>query len=922
MVNAEAETRHFQTLTSLQKGDLRARPGRSASGKPQLQSGGVRTSAVLPCVLLLLPGANLPLPTNDGRSPLSLRDDQRIANELAGLDRHTDPFVAAVHATRMPMIITNPRQNDNPVVFANDSFCRLTGYSREEIVGRNCRFLQGPETDPKSVRAIRAAVDRVESIEIDIRNHRKDGEPFWNRLLMASVFDADHVLAYFFASQVDVTLERERLTGLERDNAALMAELTSRLRSQQERERELDFVLQAGRFGTWSVDLHDYTLTASDQCKSLFGIEPSTPFTYQDRLAATHAEDREHVRRALEDTLTNRAAYNVEYRVVWPDGSTHWLATRGQPFYDAEHRPVRLAGVSVDVTAVKRAERKRAALAELSDCFRELDATADISYVAAEVLATTLEVSRAGYGLVDVAAETITIERDWNAIGVTTLAGVLSFRDYGSYIDELKRGETAIVEDARIDPRTRATASALEAIKARAFINMPLTEQGGLVALLYLNNAEPRSWPDDDIAFVKEVAERTRVATERHRAERDLAHLATSLEQQVEDRTAELMSAQDALRQSQKMEAVGQLTGGLAHDFNNILTVIRGSVDFLRRPDVSESRRQRYVEAIGDTAERAAKLTSQLLAFARRQALAPEPFDVCDSVCGLQQMLGTLVGSRIRIDVELPGQPCLVHADRSQFDTALVNLVANARDAMGGEGALTMIVGKSDRKPAVRAHPEFVGDFVTVAVRDTGSGIAADKLDRIFEPFFTTKGVGEGTGLGLSQVFGFTKQSGGDVVVTSEEGAGTTFVLYLPATDATIESGLAEDAADKRHLAEGARILVVEDNADVGRFALQALEELGYETDLVSDGAQAMDRLATGQVYDVVFSDVVMPGMSGIELASRVRAAHPFLPVVLTSGYSAVLSEGGAKGIELLHKPYSIQELSRALHAGANKPRT
>ena len=150
-------------------------------------------------------------------------DEQRIATELASLDRHTDPFVAAVHATRMPMIITNPRLPDNPVVFANDSFCRLSGYTRDEIVGRNCRFLQGPETDPATVRRIHDAVERVEAIEVDIRNHRKDGEPFWNRLLMAPVFDADQQLAYFFASQVDVTLERERLAGLQNDNAALMA---------------------------------------------------------------------------------------------------------------------------------------------------------------------------------------------------------------------------------------------------------------------------------------------------------------------------------------------------------------------------------------------------------------------------------------------------------------------------------------------------------------------------------------------------------------------------------------------------------------------------------------------------------------------------------------------------------------------------
>jgi PAS domain S-box-containing protein len=841
------------------------------------------------------------------------RDEQRISTEIAGIDRHTDPFVAAVHATRMPMIITNPRLFDNPVVFANDSFCRLTGYSREEIVGRNCRFLQGPETDPETVRAIHDAVERVEALEIDIRNHRKDGEPFWNRLLMAPVFDADQQLAYFFASQVDVTLERERLAGLQNDNAALMAELTTRLRTQQERERELDFALKAGRFGTWSLDLHNHALTSSNQCKALFGLSPATPFTFEDRMAAVIEEDRERANQALEQTIANGTDYEVEYRILLPDGTVRWLATRGQAFSDAEGRPQRLAGVSLDITAVKRAERRRLALAELSDTLRDLDDATDISFVAAEVLGRTLEVSRAGYGTVFRATETITIERDWNAPGIATLAGTLSFRAYGSYIEDLKRGETVIVEDARTDPRTTATAGPLEEIAARSFINMPVSEQGEMVALLFVNHDRRRTWQPEELDFMREVAERTHVATERRRVERELAELAASLEQQVAHRTAELMTAEEALRQSQKMEAVGQLTGGLAHDFNNLLTVIRGSVDLLRRPDISEARRDRYIEAIADTADRASRLTSQLLAFARRQALKPETFDVCDSVRVIQPMIRTLVGSRIAITVEAPDYPCIIDADRSQFDTALVNLAVNARDAMAGEGSLTMTVAMVDGMPAVRAHPAVEGCFVTISVCDTGSGIAPDKFDKIFEPFFTTKGVGEGTGLGLSQVFGFTKQSGGDVVVESDEGSGATFIMYLPASlgDADVDAVTSDTGPA---LAAGACILVVEDSPEVGTFATEALSEMGYEAILASDGKTALERLRDNRAkYDVVFSDVVMPGMSGVELGQELRKLYPDLPVILTSGYSSVLAERGTHGFELLHKPYSVDELAKVL---------
>ena len=217
---------------------------------------------------------------------------------------------------------------------------------------------------------------------------------------------------------------------------------------------------------------------------------------------------------------------------------------------------------------------------------------------------------------------------------------------------------------------------------------------------------------------------------------------------------------EDQLRQSQKMEALGQLTGGIAHDFNNLLTVVRGSAELLQRPDLALEKRQRFAEAIADTADRGSKLTSQLLSFARRQALTPEVFDVAASIAAISDMVGTLSGSRVAVDIQVGDCTCHVNADRTQFDTAIVNMAANARDAMGGAGRLAISAQLVRSIPAVRTHPAIVGDFVAVTLTDTGSGIPDDKLDHIFEPFFTTKELGPGTGLGLSQVFGFAKQSG------------------------------------------------------------------------------------------------------------------------------------------------------------------
>lgn len=233
-------------------------------------------------------------------------------------------------------------------------------------------------------------------------------------------------------------------------------------------------------------------------------------------------------------------------------------------------------------------------------------------------------------------------------------------------------------------------------------------------------------------------------------------------------RAEELALTQEALRQSQKLEAIGQLTGGVAHDFNNLLTVIRGSVELLRRfPDLPSEERTRYVETTGETVTRAAKLTSQLLAFARRQALTPEVFELNAAVSKLEEMLARLVGARVQTWF-LPGtMTSFVNTDRSQFETALLNLIVNGADAMNGEGTLTIAVSHTSQIPALRNEPLVLGAYVAVSVKDTGLGIAAEQLDLIFEPFFTTKKVGQGTGLGLSQVFGFAKQSGGDLRVES-----------------------------------------------------------------------------------------------------------------------------------------------------------
>ena len=411
-----------------------------------------------------------------------------------------------------------------------------------------------------------------------------------------------------------------------------------------------------------------------------------------------------------------------------------------------------------------------------------------------------------------------------------------------------------------------------------------------------------------------EISEQQRVEVSLRRAQDELRALNRTLEQRVEQRTQLHEETQEQLRQSQKLEVVGQLTGGVAHDFNNLLTVIRGSVDLLRRDDLTPEKRARYIDAIGTTADRAAKLTSQLLAFARRQSLKPSLFNVGECLREILEMVTTLTGSRIQLDLHLPDEPYFIMADRSQFDAAIVNLTVNARDAMDGEGTLTITTGPVSGIPAVRSHPPVVGDFIAVNISDTGRGIPKEVQGRIFEPFFTTKGVGQGTGLGLSQVIGFAKQSGGDIRVNSSEGEGATFTLYLPRANLDQSADQADGPAAEEHIGEGICVLVVEDNEEVGNFARDALRELGYDSVLAIDAHSALAELERDcSRFHVVFSDVVMPGMNGLELAGEIRRAYPDVPVVLTSGYSHVLAENGRHGFELLHKPYSIEQLARVL---------
>ncbi len=697
-----------------------------------------------------------------------------------------------------------------------------------------------------------------------------------------------------------------------------------------------------------------------------------------------------------------------------------------------------------NITERKQSETRQNALLELNDAIRDLTDAGDIAQASAEVLARTIGVSRAGYGTVDTVAETITIARDFNQPGVSSIAGVLSFRDYGSYIEDIKRGETVAIDDVALDPRTADTAEALKAISAGSFVNMPLMEQGRVVAMVFVNHATPRHYTDSDLRLMREVAERVRTATERARSEAalrdseaqfrvfaqatpiqiwaswadgslywfnpqvyaysglaegaldgttgwgkvvhpddldwaserwvqalasgqvyenefrirrhdgvyrtfmvraepvhdeegrilrwvgsntdiedlrrqsaELARFNETLEEQVAERTSALMQAEEALRQSQKMEAVGQLTGGIAHDFNNLLAGISGSLELITNR-IAQGRHaevERFTVAAQGAAKRAAALTHRLLAFSRRQTLDPKPTDPNRLIRGMEDLVRRTTGPGIEVEVVAGAGLWPVLIDAHQLENAVLNLCINARDAMPSGGRLTIETGNRwiDARTA-KAQDLEPGQYVSICVSDTGTGMAPEVAARAFEPFFTTKPLGEGTGLGLSMIYGFVRQSGGQVRIYSEAGEGAMICLYLPRHFGEVDDAdLIPEVEQAPRAQAGETVMVVDDEPTVRMLVAEILHELGYQCIEASDGAAGLKLLQSGARIDLLVTDVGLPGgMNGRQMADAARIDRPDLKVLFITGYAenAVVGNGHLDpGMHVMTKPFAMEAL-------------
>ncbi|RYE00751.1 MAG: response regulator [Sphingomonadales bacterium] len=567
-----------------------------------------------------------------------------------------------------------------------------------------------------------------------------------------------------------------------------------------------------------------------------------------------------------------------------------------------------------------RREARIALRLKIADVLRGR-ATGQALHEVAALMGAHFGVVRTGYGQLDPVEDVFDYDVCWTDGVAPPLLGRFPAAAFGPRIvAALSAGKTVAIEDLFAselsdEPETMKTA---REVGTRAILVVPFVRDGRLRTIVYLNDRVARRWHREDIAFMEEIAERTRLVIERDLVEAQLRDLNTTLEARVEARTEELRTAQEALLQSQKMEAVGQLVSGLAHDFNNVLGAVVGGFDLIRRRADDPERVRRYAEAGLQAADRGAKLTAQLLAFSRSQRIQLQPLYLCDVIESLRELLARTLGPMIRLELDLNPAPVPVMADATQVEMMVLNLSINARDAMPEGGVLHIATAVQ----TLADDPEVPdGKYVEISVRDTGMGMDEAVMRRAMEPFFTTKPVGKGTGLGLAQIYGSARQAGGAVRIESAAGQGTTVRVLLPCTD-RLPAPSAAIAPDSNVAREPARVLLVDDDEDLRQVLASALAAQGHIVTEARDGLSALAALKA-DLPDIAVIDFAMPGMNGAELAKRIGKKWPGLPVLFASGFADTDAIEAAIGGEarMLRKPFRVEQLLTAIEGALRDTR-
>jgi PAS domain S-box-containing protein len=643
-------------------------------------------------------------------------------------------------------------------------------------------------------------------------------------------------------------------------------DVIERKRAEEELRRTTEFLSHAqaiAHIGSWEWNIAGDAIAWSAETYRIFGLTPEQgPFALEQYLGLIHPDDRDAVSDAVRRTLDSGAPFEVDHRIVHPDGSIHFLHGRGGLVADATGRPVGMTGTVLDITGRKEAEE---ALREAKDRLETLIASAPLAI-------SSLDAA----GLV----------QTWNP-AAERLFGWTAVEVVGKPLSMVP--EEGAEESAGLQRRVLRGESL------------------------------------DGVELVRRKKDGTPVTVSLSAAPlRDAQGQVTGILALMEDVT-DVKRLEQQFFQAQKMEAVGRLAGGVAHDFNNLLTAILGSTDLLLDSLPADHPGREEAGETRKAALRAAELTRQLLAFSRQQVLAPRVLDLNEVVVDMDRMLQRLIGEDVELRTALAADLGAVRADPGQLEQVIVNLAVNARDAMPEGGKLTIETANVALAEAYMAALAVVvpGFYVLLAVSDTGTGMDAATQARVFEPFFTTKPKGQGTGLGLATVYGIVKQSGGYIWVYSEPGRGTTFKVYLPRVDAPVESR--PDPVIAASLRGSETILLVEDQDEVRNLVRRMLEARGYHVLVGASGDDALRVAARhGGSIDLLVTDVVMPGMSGRQAALLLVPAHPKMRVLYLSGYTdeAIVRHGMLEpGIAFLQKPFTTDTLARKVREVLDSPR-
>jgi len=734
---------------------------------------------------------------------------------------------------------------------------------------------------------------------------------------------------------------------------ALLAEVTERswahierVRSEQaarDSEERLRLATDAASIGTWDYNPVTGQLRWDDRCKAFFGLPPAAEVTYEDAfLAGLHPDDRERAHKAVQVALepNNPGQFHIEYLTIGiRDGIERWIAASGDTLF-AEGKAVRFIGTVIDITARKRIERH---LKIMNDTGAAVAAELDLDKIVQTITDAGVELSGAQFG----AFFYNVLDDRGGSYMLYALSGAprFAFENYPmpratavfepTFLGKGVVRSEDILKDPRYGRNSPHNGMPKGHLPVRSYLAVPVASRSGeVLGGLFFGHGKPGVFRAEHESALLGLAGHAATAidnarlfqasqqelAERRRAEAALHALNATLEQRVAEEVAERTRAEDHLRQAQKMEAVGQLTGGIAHDFNNMLAVVIGGLNLVQRKLAKgETDVQRFVEGAIDGAHRAAELTKRLLAFSRQQPLAPKRLNLNRLVGGMSELLSRTLGETIQVETVLAAGLWHVEVDPAQLESALLNLSVNARDAMAAGGKLTIETSNAhvDGHYA-KDYAIAEGQYVLIAVTDTGAGMSGEVMAKAFDPFFTTKGVGKGTGLGLSQVYGFVRQSGGSVKIYSEQGIGTTVKIYLPRSSTGMAEEIRPEFNSNHSGATGEVVMVVEDEDRVRATTVEALRDLGYSVLEMRGPIDALEAILNGQKLSLLFTDVVMPEMSGRELVEKVKQVRPDLKVLYTTGYTrnAIVHNGTLDfGTELITKPYTIEELAEKIRS-------